>query len=117
MMKDRRSSETPVLTRSTRRNNPEDGIFHRDRRGNLKSYKSQRVFMQQIKGCWKIYIQTGDNLFLNFIIAGMFNLRNPCNDSVALGSSQPLTEVSTRDVTGVKARPAPKADNLGAQGC
>jgi hypothetical protein len=32
------SSETLVLTRATRRNNPEDAILHSDRRENLKSY-------------------------------------------------------------------------------
>jgi hypothetical protein len=34
------SSETSVLTRATRRNNPEDTILHSHRRENLKSYKS-----------------------------------------------------------------------------
>jgi hypothetical protein len=32
------SSETTVLTRTTRRNNPEDTILHSHRRENLKSY-------------------------------------------------------------------------------
>jgi hypothetical protein len=32
------SSETPVLTRATRRNNPEDTVLHSHRRENLKSY-------------------------------------------------------------------------------
>jgi hypothetical protein len=32
------SSETSVLTRATRRNNPEDTILHSHRRENLKSY-------------------------------------------------------------------------------
>jgi hypothetical protein len=32
------SSGTSVLTRATRRNNPEDTILHSHRRGNLKSY-------------------------------------------------------------------------------
>jgi hypothetical protein len=33
------SSETSVLTRATRRNNPEDTILHSHRREILKSYK------------------------------------------------------------------------------
>jgi hypothetical protein len=34
------SSETSVLTRATRRNNPEDTILHSYRRENLKSYRT-----------------------------------------------------------------------------
>jgi hypothetical protein len=38
MMETLRSSETSVLTRTTRRNNPEDTILYSVRRENLKSY-------------------------------------------------------------------------------
>jgi hypothetical protein len=34
------SSETSVLTRTTRRNSPEDGILHSHHRENLKSYRA-----------------------------------------------------------------------------
>jgi hypothetical protein len=37
------SSEMSVLTRATRRNNPEDTILHSHRRENLKSYMVHRV--------------------------------------------------------------------------
>jgi hypothetical protein len=38
------SSETSVLIRATRRNNPEDTILHSHRRENLKSYRNINVF-------------------------------------------------------------------------
>jgi hypothetical protein len=38
MMEALRSSETLVLTRTTRRHMPEDSVLHSHRRGNLKSY-------------------------------------------------------------------------------
>jgi hypothetical protein len=38
------SSETSVLTRATRRNNPEDTILHSHRRENLKSYIGKTLF-------------------------------------------------------------------------
>jgi hypothetical protein len=40
------SSETSVLTRATRRNNPEDTILHSHRRENLKSYLFAKVQLE-----------------------------------------------------------------------
>jgi hypothetical protein len=44
----------------------------------------------------------------------IFNLPNPSSRTMALGSTQPLTEMSTRNFPGGKGRPARKADNLTA---
>jgi hypothetical protein len=43
-----------------------------------------------------------------------FNLPNPSSRTMALGSTQPLTEMSTRDLPEGKKRPACRADNLAA---
>jgi hypothetical protein len=43
-----------------------------------------------------------------------FNLPTPSSHTVAMGSTQPLTEMSTRNLPGGKERPARKADNLTA---
>jgi hypothetical protein len=42
------SSETSVLTRVTRRNNPEDTILHSHRRENLKFYTAKIIFTENI---------------------------------------------------------------------
>jgi hypothetical protein len=44
----------------------------------------------------------------------IFNLPNPSSLTMALGSIQPLTEMSTRNFPGDKKRPARRADNLAA---
>jgi hypothetical protein len=43
-----------------------------------------------------------------------FNLPNPSSRTMALGSTQPLAEMSTRNFPGGKKRAARKADNLAA---
>jgi hypothetical protein len=40
------SSETSVLTRTTRHNIPEEAILHSHRRENLKSYEKNYVFVR-----------------------------------------------------------------------
>jgi hypothetical protein len=44
----------------------------------------------------------------------LFNLPNPSGGTMALGSTTPLTEMSTRNLPGGKKRPAHRADNLTA---
>jgi hypothetical protein len=43
-----------------------------------------------------------------------FNLPKPSSRIMALGSTQPLTEMSTRNLSGGKKRPARRTDNLAA---
>jgi hypothetical protein len=45
-------------------------------------------------------------------VIGFFYIPNPSSRTMALGSTQPLTEMSTRNLPGGKGRPACKADNL-----
>jgi hypothetical protein len=47
------SSETPVLTRATRRNIPENGILHSHRSENLKSYK---ILVSSVHFVYELYI-------------------------------------------------------------
>jgi hypothetical protein len=45
-------------------------------------------------------------------VIGFFNGPNPSSRTVTLGSTQPLTEMSTSNLNGGKGRPAGKADTL-----
>jgi hypothetical protein len=45
---------------------------------------------------------------------GFFNLPNPSSRTMSLESTQPLTEMSTRNLSGGKGRPARKANNFTA---
>jgi hypothetical protein len=44
----------------------------------------------------------------------IFHTPNPSSLTMALGSNQPLTEMSTKNLSGGKGRPGRKADNLSA---
>jgi hypothetical protein len=45
-------------------------------------------------------------------VIGFFNLPNPSSRTMTLGSTQPLTEMSTKNLPGGKGLPARGADNL-----
>jgi hypothetical protein len=47
-------------------------------------------------------------------VIGFFKLPNPCSRTIALRTTQPLTEITISNIYGGKARPARKADNLTA---
>jgi hypothetical protein len=47
-------------------------------------------------------------------VIGFYNWPNPSSLTMDLGSTQPLTEMSTRNLPGDNGRPAHKADNLTA---
>jgi hypothetical protein len=47
-------------------------------------------------------------------VIGFFNWSNLSSRTMALGSTQPLTEMSIRNLPGGKGRPAHRADNLTA---
>jgi hypothetical protein len=47
-------------------------------------------------------------------VTEFFNWPNPSSRTMPLGSTKPLTEMSTRNLSGGKERPACKADNLSA---
>jgi hypothetical protein len=47
-------------------------------------------------------------------VIGFFNWTNPSSRTIALGSTQPPTELSTRNLPRNKGRPVRKAENLSA---
>jgi hypothetical protein len=64
------------------------------------------IFDTQYATSWKGAVSIPDE------VIGFLNRPNPSYRSMALGSTQPLTEMSTRNLSGRKVRPARKADNL-----
>jgi hypothetical protein len=87
-----------------------------------------QVIQQRNKYLWKMYAQhrgTGERSWLghyatNRKVAGwipdevieFFNLPNPSSRTMALVSTQPVTEMSTRNLPEGTGRPARKTDNL-----
>jgi hypothetical protein len=61
-----------------------------------------------IYSCWKVARSIPDE------VIGFFNSLNPSSRTMALGSTQPLTEMSTRNLPVGKGRPAREADMLTA---
>jgi hypothetical protein len=45
-------------------------------------------------------------------VIGIFHWHNPSDRTTALGSTPPLTEMSTRSISWGNKRPVPKANNL-----
>jgi hypothetical protein len=52
------------------------------------------------------------SLSIAYEAIGFFNLPNHTRRTKALGFTQPLIEMSTKNIPGGKARPARKADNF-----
>jgi hypothetical protein len=69
------------------------------------------------RGCvvgWGTMLQAGRSPVRVPDVVDFFNLPNPSSSTMALGSTQCLIEMSTRNLPGGKMRPARKADNLAA---
>lgn len=62
---------------------------------------------------WGTMLQAGI-LQIQFLVRSLsfFNLSKPSSHTLTMGSTQSLTETSTRNVSGGKVRPACDADNL-----
>jgi hypothetical protein len=73
------SSETSVLTRATRRNNPEDTILHSHRSENLKSYRVTSASEAEVMCKFRCV----DNIYEgNCLINGRKAWQNSSNDGM-----------------------------------
>jgi hypothetical protein len=61
---------------------------------------------------WGTMLQVGRSRVRFLMVIGSFNWPNPSSRTVVLRSSQPLIEMSTKNLPRGKRRPARKADNL-----
>jgi uncharacterized protein YutD len=67
------SSETSVLTRATRRNNPESTILHSHRRENLKSYIEEWCLL----GCYAVTSQKTSFFTVTAVKTSNLTLKKP----------------------------------------
>jgi hypothetical protein len=63
---------------------------------------------------WLRYCVTNRNVAgsISDGFSGIFHSHNPSDRTIALGSTQPLTEMSTRNISWGQMRPVLEADNL-----
>jgi hypothetical protein len=81
------------------------------------SYHSLTAWMRCTLYCnWFKCRVTGRKVaeFVSRKVVGFVNLRNPSSRNMGLGSTQPLTEMSTRNLPGDEERPVLKAHDLTA---
>jgi hypothetical protein len=78
------------------------------------SYKKKKMGTRQRS--WLRHYATSWNVAgsIPHEVIEFFNLPNPSSRNMALGSTQPLSELSTRILPGGTERPAREADNLTA---
>jgi hypothetical protein len=81
-------------------------IMHRESGKQIQMRRSQRK--RHYATSWKVAGSIPDE------VIGFFNLSNPSSHTMVLGSTQPLTEMSTRNLPGHKGQPVRGADNLTA---
>jgi hypothetical protein len=66
-------------------------------------------------GDWSVMLQASKVAdFIPDAVTGVYNWLTPSSRTIALGSTQPLIETSTKNLPGVKRRPGHKAGNLTA---
>jgi hypothetical protein len=81
------------------------------------SAKEKKTLITQPTGARRSVVGSGNMLRADSFtdeVVGIFNLPNPSSRTIALVSTQPLTEMNTRNLPGIKGRPLRKADNLTA---